>query len=166
VPGFLKAAAMVMSGGTLVGVGVLAMLPDEPSIPSSAAESAPVHLAIEPPAPCNRPLWPNTACQTWTLPHRDVEELPASEPTQAPRGATSESRHVRDRTTGADNHKKRAARADKASRRTQAANRMPAVAERGFMNWPTWRPDAFHSAFSERRNYTMRTFGFFGAPAR
>jgi hypothetical protein len=160
VPGFLKAATTVMSSGAILGAGVLAMLPEEPSTPSSAT----MRLPNVPPTPCNRPLWPNAngACQAWTLPHRDVEGLLASEPT--PAGASREST-VRGRTARAEKIKTRKAYAEKASRRISVARNMTRT-QRGFTSWPTWGDDAFRPEFRQRRNDTIRMFALFGAQAR
>jgi len=164
VPGFLKAATTVMSSSAILGAGVLAMLPEEPSTPSSATVSATMRLPNVPPTPCIRPLWPNAngACQAWTLPHRDVEGLLASEPTRA--GASREST-VRGRTARAENIKARKAHAEKASRRISVARNMTPT-QRGFTSWPTWGEDAFRPEFRQRRNDTMRMFAFFGTQAR
>jgi hypothetical protein len=168
--GFLKAATIVMSGGAIVGVGVLAMLPEEPSPPLSATEAATVALPGVSSAPCKRSLWPNTegACQTWTLPSRGVEELPASEPVQADKSRDSRSVHgnVRDRTARAENIKSKNARVDSARRKISGAPRRTAVPQPGMMLWVTPHRDAFHPAYPNGRNEMTRTFGFFGSPAR
>jgi len=180
VSGFLKAAAIVMSGGAIVGAGVLAMLPEEPA----AILSEPARLPKLSPAPCNRPLWPHTegACETWPLPHRDVEGLLTSEPERAAasHGSTPESgtarRHAA-RADKADNTKSRRAREDNATRRVPAAPRT--VTQGWGMNWPTWHQDTwptwhqdtFHPAYAERQNRKQNrnmtgSFAFFGGPAR
>jgi hypothetical protein len=63
MPGFFKAAAMVMSGGAIIGTGVLAVLPED----SEVAEL--------PVLSCQQQFWLNAdrACQTWTVAHREVE---------------------------------------------------------------------------------------------
>jgi hypothetical protein len=88
MPGFYKAAAIVMSGGAFVGASVLMMLPSPPEdrLPSSPV-FATAMIADLFPEPCKQQLWLNTlntdrVCQTWSLPDRDVERiLSAPEPT-------------------------------------------------------------------------------------
>jgi hypothetical protein len=166
--GFVKAAAIVMFGGAIVGAGILAMLPEEN--PLSATAPATVELPKISSAPCRRPLWPNTegACQAWALPHRELEGLLASELTRAgaAHDSTLASGTVRGRTARAENKKGRHVQADNASRRIPVAPRMASVTQRGTVIWPTWRQDAFHAGFPERRNDMARTFAFFGASAR
>jgi hypothetical protein len=88
MPGFCKAAAIVMSGGAFVGASVLMMLPSPPedTLPSSPV-FATAMIADLFPEPCKQQLWLNTlntdrVCQTWSLPDHDVERiLSAPEPT-------------------------------------------------------------------------------------
>jgi hypothetical protein len=166
--GFVKAAAIVMFGGAIVGAGILAMLPEENSTPLSATVPTKVEFPTISPAPCRRSLWPNTegACQAWVLPHRELEGLLASEPTRAgaAHDSTLASGTVRGRTARTENNKGRRVQANNASRRIPVAPRMASVTQRGTTFAPTWRQDAFHPGFPERRNDRM--FAFFGAPAR
>jgi hypothetical protein len=168
--GFVKAAAIVMFGGAIVGAGILAMLPEENSAPLSATVPTKVEFPEISPAPCRRPLWPNAegACQAWVLPHRELEGLLASEPTRAgaAHDSTLASGTVRGRTARAENNKGRRVQANNASRRIPVAPRMASVTQRGTTIAPTWRQDAFHPGFPERRNDMTRMFAFFGAPAR
>src|SRR5262245_22625768 len=81
--GFLKAATIVISGGAIVGYGALAILHDAMS-PVSALFAA-ARIPDPPQAPCTRQVWLNSdrACQSWTLPHRDVQQFLSPEPTPA-----------------------------------------------------------------------------------
>jgi hypothetical protein len=93
MPGFYKAAAMVMSGGAFLGFGVLMMLPPQPedTRPSSTLFAA-AQIANLFPEPCKQQLWLNTlntdrVCQTWNLSDRDAERLLSAPepPAKAPR---------------------------------------------------------------------------------
>jgi hypothetical protein len=68
MPGFLYAATIVMSGGAIVGAGVLMMLPE-----SSKVADLPV-------LSCQQQYWLNAdrSCETWTVPHPDVEQFLSS----------------------------------------------------------------------------------------
>jgi hypothetical protein len=80
MPGFVRATAIVMTSGALVGAGILAMLPPAPndwpndSLPSLFAT---LQVSDPPAAPCRQQFWPNSdrACQTWTVPHSEVERI-------------------------------------------------------------------------------------------
>jgi hypothetical protein len=65
MPGFFKAAAIIMSGGATIGTGVLMVLPEDSRV------------ADLPVLSCQQQFWLNAdrTCQTWTVPHRDVERL-------------------------------------------------------------------------------------------
>jgi hypothetical protein len=101
MPGFYKAAAIVMSGGAFVGASVLMMLPSPPedTLPSSPV-FATAMIADLFPEPCKQQLWLNTlntdrVCQTWSLPDRDVERIlsapePATKATKASRQPTGQ----------------------------------------------------------------------------
>lgn len=93
MPGFSKAASIVMSGGALVGFGVLLMLPPplEDTQPSSSQLAA-AQIANLFPEPCKQQLWLNTlntdrVCQTWNLSDRDAERILSvpEPPAKAPR---------------------------------------------------------------------------------
>lgn len=93
MPGLFKAAAIVMSGGAVVGFGALMMLPPPPedTHPSSPVFAA-AQIANLFPEPCKQQLWLNTlntdrVCQTWNLSDRDAERLLAvpEPPAKAPR---------------------------------------------------------------------------------
>jgi hypothetical protein len=81
MPGLYKAAAIVMSGGALVGFGVLMMLPPPPEDPHlSSSLFAAAQIANFFPEPCKQQLWLNTlntdrVCQTWNLSDREAERL-------------------------------------------------------------------------------------------
>jgi hypothetical protein len=81
MPGFFKAAAIVMSSGAFAGFGVLMMLPPPPedTHPSSPLFAA-AQIANLFPQPCKQQLWLNTlntdrVCQTWNLSDRDAERI-------------------------------------------------------------------------------------------
>lgn len=87
MPGYFRAVAIVMSVGAIAGAGVLAMLPSAPIDPRD--DSRPPLFAIleganRPQVTCRQQLWVNSdrGCQTWTVPHRDVERI-LSEKTDA-----------------------------------------------------------------------------------
>jgi hypothetical protein len=81
MPGFYKAAAILMSGGAFVGFGVLMMLPPPPADTHlSATLVGAAQIANFFPKPCKQQLWLNTlntdgVCQTWNLSDRDAERL-------------------------------------------------------------------------------------------
>jgi hypothetical protein len=87
MPGYFRAAAIVMTAGAIAGAGVLAMLPSAPIDPRDDARP-PLFAILEgadrPQVPCKQQLWVNSdrGCQTWTVPHRDVERA-LSEKTDA-----------------------------------------------------------------------------------
>jgi hypothetical protein len=68
MPGFLKAAAIVMSGSTMMGTGVLMVLPEDSHIPDLPVMS------------CQQQFWLNAdrTCQTWTAPRREVTQFLAA----------------------------------------------------------------------------------------
>jgi hypothetical protein len=87
MPGYFRAAAIVMSVGGIAGAGVLAMLPSAPIDPRD--DSRPPLFAIlegtgRLQVPCKQQLWVNSdrGCQTWTVPRREVERI-LSEKTDA-----------------------------------------------------------------------------------
>jgi len=100
MPGFSKAASIVMSGGALVGFGVLMMLPPPPEdTQPSSPQFAAAQIANLFPEPCKQQLWLNTlntdrVCQTWNLSDRDAERIlsvpepPAKAPHQPSRPAS------------------------------------------------------------------------------
>jgi hypothetical protein len=78
MPGFLRAATIVLTSSAVVCVGVLTVLPSVPDGPWSAgARAAGVPVAELPRASCKQQLWPNTdrVCQSWTVANKDVAEL-------------------------------------------------------------------------------------------
>jgi hypothetical protein len=84
MPGFYKAAAILLSGGAFAGFGVLLMLPSPPAdthLASTLVSAA--QIANFFPKPCKQQLWLNTlnndgVCQTWNLSDRDTERLLAA----------------------------------------------------------------------------------------
>lgn len=84
MPGFYKAAAIVMSGGAFLGFGVLMMLPRPPEdTHHTSALVAAEQIANFFPEPCKQQLWLNTlntdrVCQTWNLSDREAERLLAA----------------------------------------------------------------------------------------
>ena len=174
--GFLKAATIVISGGAIVGYGALAMFHDVLS-PSSAL-FATERIPDPPQAPCTRQVWLNSdrACQSWTLPHRDVRQFLSPEPTPVgpspERMAASDKRiaiedpaaGVRRRTARATYAKARAVRLARAE--NGFTFRTTEGAQHGSMYWPTFRNDAWRPGLPQRRNDSTRMFTFFGSPAR
>jgi hypothetical protein len=87
MPGYFRATAIVMTVGAISGAGVLAMLPSAPIDPHDDARP-PLFTILEgtgrPKVPCEGQLWVNSdrGCETWTVPHPDVERI-LSEKTDA-----------------------------------------------------------------------------------
>ena len=174
--GFLKAATIVISGGAIVGYGALAMFHDVLS-PSSAL-FATERIPDPPQAPCTRQVWLNSdrACQSWTLPHRDVQQFLSSEPT--PAGSSPERIAASDKRLAIEDPaaevRRRAARGAyakaRAVRLARAENgvifRTTDSAQHGSMYWPTFRNDAWRPGSPQRRNDSTRMFTFFGTPVR
>jgi hypothetical protein len=81
MPGFLKAVALVISGGAIVGTGAFEALPGHALAPLLAIAPVPDFARV----PCNQQLWLNAdrACQTWTVPHREVRRVLFAEPPEA-----------------------------------------------------------------------------------
>lgn len=178
MPGFFKAAAIVMSGGAIVGTGVLATLPNELQSPPLSAAG---QIADLPPVPCDQQLWLNAdrGCQTWTVPHRDVERVlspettpaeSAPEPMAAPSTSTrltadesaAKARARTSRTTGAA----RIARGENVSRRMRVASRAANGIQPGFFFWPTSQQDTVRQRSPRRSANTTPMFAFFGPPTR
>ena len=174
--GFLKAATIVISGGAIVGYGALAMLHE--ALSPSSALFATARIPDPPQAPCTRQVWLNSdrACQSWTLPHRDVQQFLSSEPTPigsppkriaAPdkRLAIEDSAaEVRGRTARGTYAKARAARLARVE--NGVTFRTTESTQHGSMYWPTFRNDAYRPGLLQRRNDSTRMFTFFGTPAR
>jgi hypothetical protein len=84
MPGFYKAAAILMSGGAFVGFGALLMLPPPPANTHRASTLVgAAQIANFFPQHCKQQLWLNTlntdgVCQTWNLSDRDAERLLAA----------------------------------------------------------------------------------------
>ena len=80
MPGYFRATAIVMTVGAISGAGVLAMLPSAPLDPRDDARP-PLFTILEgtgrPQVPCKGQLWVNSdrGCQTWTVPHPEVERI-------------------------------------------------------------------------------------------
>ena len=170
MPGFLKGAAIVMSGGTIVGVAVLAILPEDESLPSSPAPAT-LQIPGTLRAQCARPLWPSTdrTCLTWPVPQPDMETALSTPPALA-----RDTRVAADRPMAkARTHPSRAASAKAKVGTARRENISPPVAyrwaegsQRGFMTWQTPRQDAFQWGNPERRGGRSPTFAWFGTPAR
>jgi hypothetical protein len=184
MPGFLKAAAIVMSGGVIVGVGALATLP------GNLRESPPLlatgQIGALPSVPCDQQLWLNAdrMCQTWTRPHRDVQHLLSPEPAPAepshepsPAAPTASTRLTSDEAAtkarprasrAAEIRAARIARGEFVSRRIRMASRPVNNTQSGFMFWPTPQQNNYsYRPRSSRRSTDMtRMFALFGAPAR
>jgi hypothetical protein len=184
MPGFLKAAAIVVSGGAILGVGVLA-LPLHYSRQSSTL-LATGQISDLPSVPCEQQLWLNAdrLCQTWTMPHPDVQRVlsPGSAPaepsrqpppTAAPATGTrltsdESTTKVRPRTWhAAENRAARIARGEFVSRRIRVASRPVNATQPGFLFWPAQQQNAYryHSRSTGPSNDMTRMFAFFGTSA-
>ena len=176
MPGFLKAAAIVVSGGVIVGAGVLATLPGKSQSSASLATGQTELRSI----PCDQQLWLNAdrVCQTWTRPHRDVQrvlspELPPVEPSRerppevATRLTSDESAtKARPRTwRAAENRAARIARGEFVSRRIRLASRPVNTTQPGFMFWSTPHQNTYSYRPRSSGRYTdmTRMFAFFGS---
>jgi hypothetical protein len=180
MPGFLRATAIVASAGAITG-GVLAALPGNESSPLLATGQ----IGDLPSVPCEQQLWLNAdrVCQTWTVPHRDVQRVLLPEPAPAePSGepppavpATSTRLASDASATKALPHTSHAgeirpariARGEFVSRRIRMASRPVNSAQPGFMFWPTPQQNTYtYRARSSRRSTDMRPmFAFFGTSA-
>jgi hypothetical protein len=80
MPGYFRATAIVMTAGAIAGVAVLAMLPSAPIDPRDDSRP-PLFTILEgsdrPQVSCKQQLWVNSdrGCQTWTVPHPNVERI-------------------------------------------------------------------------------------------
>jgi hypothetical protein len=87
MPGYFRATAIVMTVGAIVGASVLAMLPSAPMDPRDDSRP-PLFTVLDgsgrPQVKCKQQLWVNSdrSCQTWTVPHPNVEKI-LSEKTDA-----------------------------------------------------------------------------------
>jgi len=77
MPGFGKAATIVLAGGAIVGAGALFLLPAADGARRALPLTATIRMSDLPPAPCKQQIWPNTdrACQTWTTPKREIANV-------------------------------------------------------------------------------------------
>jgi hypothetical protein len=85
MPGFLKAATTVFTGGAIVGAGALMLLPSAPEGSPRVPSMFPsVRVSDLPPAACKQQLWLNTdrTCQSWTTPKPEVQRLLAAKVVQ------------------------------------------------------------------------------------
>jgi hypothetical protein len=181
MPGFLKAAAIVVSGGVIIGAGMLTTLPVKRQSSASLATGQ-IELRS---VPCDQQLWLNAdrVCQTWTRPHRDVQrvlspELPPVEPSRerppevAPttRLTSDESgTKARSRTSrAAEIRAARIARGEFASRRIRLASRPVNTTQPGYMFWSTPRQNIYSYRPRSSGRYTdmTRMFAFFGSSSR
>jgi len=181
MPGFFKAAAIVMSGGAIVGAGALATLPDE--LLQSPPVLATGQLTGLPSVPCEQQLWLNAdrACQTWTVPHRDVQRVLSPEPVlegpsrESPAAPTTSTRLTDESAGKAHGHPLRAgdvragsariARGENVARRLRVMPRTANATLPGFTFWPS-QQDAFRQRPPSRSTDMTRAFAFFGSPAR
>jgi hypothetical protein len=184
MPGFLKAAAIVVSGGAIVGVGALA-LPNNSR--HSASLLATGQISDLPSVPCEQQLWLNAdrVCQTWTTPHSDVQRILSPEPVRAepsrqppprPPAAPTGTRLTSDESTtkarprtwhAAENRGARIARGEFVSRRIRVASRPVNATQTGFMFWPNSQQNTYRyrTRSSAQPNDMTRTFAFFGTSA-
>jgi hypothetical protein len=88
MPGFLKAAAIVMSSGTMMGTGVLMVLPEDSHIPDLPVLS------------CQQQFWLNAdrTCQTWTAPRREVSQYLAANAVSVENAPATENTTIAERT--------------------------------------------------------------------
>jgi hypothetical protein len=81
MPGFLRAATIVLTGSAVVAGAVLAVLPSLPDgvLPIQGSRAG-VRIAELPRVPCKDQLWPNTdrVCQSWTAPKPQVASMLAA----------------------------------------------------------------------------------------
>jgi hypothetical protein len=102
MPGFLKAAAIVMSGGAIVSAGALEMMPEDarPSVPLFATAPFPDFAPVS----CKQQFWLNAdrACQTWTVPHREVKRVLLVEPSPPANAARNTAQPVPDERPAAE----------------------------------------------------------------
>jgi hypothetical protein len=184
MPGFLKAAAIVMSGGVIIGVGVLATLPG--NLRQSSPLLATSQIGALSSVPCDQQLWLNAdrMCQTWTRPHRDVQHLLSPEPATAepsreppPAAPTASTRLTSDESAtrarprasrAAEIRAARIARGEFVSRRIRMAARPVNNTQPGFMFWPTAQQNnySYRPRSLRRSTDVTRMFALFGAPAR
>jgi hypothetical protein len=182
MPGFLKAAAIVASGGAIIGVSVLA-------VPLHSRQSSPLlatgQIGDLPSVPCDQQLWLNAdrVCQTWTTPHPNVQRVLSPEPSPAepsrqplPAAPATGTQLTSDLSTtkarprtwhAAENRAARIARGEFVSRRIRVASRPVNATQPGFMFWPTQQQTTYryHSRSSGPSNNMTRTFAFFGTSA-
>jgi hypothetical protein len=163
MPGFFKAAMIVMSTGAIASAGVLSTVPEEARAPLFAAAPIP----DPPPAPCYQQFWPNTdrACQRWTVAHRDVARLLAPESAlveEPPEPAPATGARLAAKESNLHARKPRAAHVQRVAREDNASRFFHATAQRGIVMWPTSREDSFRSRATEWRNDRTRV-AFFGA---
>lgn len=75
MPGFLRAATIVLTSSAVVAGAVLATLPSLPDgVLSTQAATAGIRVAELPRVSCKEQLWPNTdrVCQSWTVAKPEV----------------------------------------------------------------------------------------------
>lgn len=174
MPGFLKAAAIVVSGAVIVGVGVLAL-------PSNSRQSSPLLATGQtdglPSVPCEQQLWLNAdrGCQTWTTPHADVQRILSpqqTEPSREPPPAapvtstrlTSDESATKPRSRAwhaAENRAARIARGEFVSRRARVASRPVNSTQPGFMFWSAQQQHTYK--YRSRSPDKTRMFAFFGS---
>lgn len=173
MPGFLKATGIAVSGGVIVGVGVLATLPRQSSRSLTTGQIS------EQSVPCDQQLWLNAdrVCQTWTTPHRNVQRVlsPESAPAEPPAVPTS-TRLTSDQSAtkarprmsrAAEIRAARIARGEFVSRRIHVSSRPVNTTQPGFMFWSAAQQNtySYRPRSSGRHTDMTRIFAFFGTPA-
>ena len=135
MPGF-KAAAIVMSGGTIIGTGMLVMLPEESQV------------ADLPVLSCQQQFWLNAdrACQTWTVPHREIERFLWANAYAVENTAVTENMTMAERIPAKIADLARARARGTADDKARAAGRIPAASAtangtRHMITRPTSRQD-------------------------
>jgi len=96
MPGFLRAAVIVLGGSAVLGTAALALLPSAKDLaPAARLSIRGVSVAELPPATCKQQLWPNTdrICQSWTVAKPEVA-VALSAPTQVATVVSSAARKI------------------------------------------------------------------------
>ena len=130
MPGYLKTAALVISGGAIVGAGAAEFIPARALAPLLAPAAVPDFARV----PCRQQLWLNAdrGCQTWTVPHSEVRrvlliEPPVAEPAPESHVATASTQAPR--TVGNVNSKVRSADSARSPSASHAGPARPRAVE-------------------------------------
>jgi hypothetical protein len=164
MPGFFKAAMLVVSSGTIAGTGALWTLPE--NVQEALFAAAPIPDPA--PAPCQYQRWPNTdrACQPWTVAHREVARLLSREPTLAETSREPPAARVATEAPDLQARRPRATYPQRIVREDGTARGLAFRPSQRNVIWPTSREDAFQSAPAQRHNSEPRIFAYYGAPGQ